>query len=53
MRKWMTTMMLGATLAIHAQTEVAQWNTPGAGNPIVPGYFADPTIRQFGDTFYL
>ncbi len=46
-------MMLGATLAIHAQTEVAQWNTPGAGNPIVPGYFADPTIRQFGDTFYL
>ena len=53
MRKWMTTMMLGATLAIHAQTEVAQWNAPGAGNPIVPGYFADPTIRQFGDTFYL
>ena len=49
----MTTMMLGATLAIHAQTEAAQWNTPGAGNPIVPGYFADPTIRQFGDTFYL
>ena len=53
MKKWMTTMMLGATLAIHAQTEAARWNTPGAGNPIVPGYFADPTIRQFGDTFYL
>lgn len=30
-----------------------QWNTPGAGNPIVPGYFADPTIRKFGDTFYI
>ena len=31
----------------------AQWNTPGAGNPIIPGYFADPTIRKFGDTYYL
>ena len=29
------------------------WNTPGAGNPIIPGYFADPTIRKFGDTYYL
>ena len=31
----------------------AQWNTPGAGNPLIPGYFADPTIRKFGDTYYL
>lgn len=31
----------------------AQWNTPGAGNPFIPGYFADPTIRKFGDTYYL
>ena len=29
------------------------WNTPGAGNPILPGYFADPTIKKFGDTYYL
>ena len=29
------------------------WNTPGAGNPFLPGYFADPTIRKFGDTYYL
>ena len=28
-------------------------NAPGAGNPILPGYFADPTIKQFGDTFYI
>jgi hypothetical protein len=27
--------------------------TPGNGNPIIPGYFADPTIRKFGDTFYI
>lgn len=31
----------------------ARWNTPGAGNPFIPGYFADPTIRKFGDTYYL
>lgn len=30
-----------------------KYNTPGAGNPIVPGYFADPTIQKFGDTYYL
>ena len=33
--------------------DAAKWNTPGAGNPIIPGYFADPTIRKFGDTWYL
>ncbi len=31
----------------------AAWNTPGNLNPFIPGYFADPTIRKFGDTYYL
>ncbi len=26
---------------------------PGNGNPIIPGYFADPTIKKFGDTYYI
>ncbi|WP_419033195.1 family 43 glycosylhydrolase [Dysgonomonas gadei] len=30
-----------------------KYNTPGAGNPIIPGYFADPTVRKFGDTYYI
>ncbi len=25
----------------------------GNGNPLLPGYFADPTIRKFGDTYYI
>jgi beta-xylosidase len=25
----------------------------GNGNPLFPGYFADPTIRKFGDTWYI
>lgn len=30
-----------------------QWYAPGNMNPFIPGYFADPTIRRFGDTYYL
>lgn len=29
------------------------WNAPNNANPFIPGYFADPTIRKFGDTYYL
>ena len=36
-----------------AQNGSPLWNTPGAGTPFIPGYFADPTIRKFGDTYYL
>ncbi|SDD71047.1 F5/8 type C domain-containing protein [Mucilaginibacter pineti] len=38
-------------LAALAQTQSAI--TPGNGNPLIPGYFADPTVRKFGDTFYI
>ena len=40
------------TTTVKEDTSV-KWNTPGAGNPLLPGYFADPTIRKFGDTFYI
>ena len=33
--------------------EGTAWNQPGNANPFIPGYFADPTIRKFGDTYYL
>ncbi|MCU4162370.1 family 43 glycosylhydrolase [Carboxylicivirga caseinilyticus] len=26
---------------------------PGNGNPLLPGYFADPTIKKFNDTYYI
>ena len=29
------------------------YDAPAAANPFIPGYFADPTIRKFGDTYYL
>ena len=28
-------------------------DAPGAMNPIIPGYFADPTVKKFGDTYYI
>ena len=45
------TATLSATSTFAQQS--AQWNTPAAGNPLLPGYFADPTIRKFGDTYYI
>ncbi|WP_413669018.1 family 43 glycosylhydrolase [Mucilaginibacter sp. Mucisp86] len=40
-----------AALTGYAQQESA--TAPGNGNPIIPGYFADPTVRKFGDTYYI
>lgn len=42
-----------ATIWLISGAQRASWNTPGAGNPLLPGYFADPTIRKFGDTYYI
>ncbi len=30
-----------------------RWDAPGAGNPILPGYFADPSILEHDGKFYL
>lgn len=29
------------------------FNSKGIFNPVIPGYFADPTLKKFGDTFYV
>jgi hypothetical protein len=50
MNRLLTVLLLSVwTVAAEAQP----WNAPGAANPFIPGYFADPTIRKFGDTYYL
>ncbi len=33
--------------------EDLKYNSPGAMNPFIPGYFADPTVKKFGDTYYV
>ena len=47
------TLLLLTAAGTQAQNSPAEWNTPGAGNPLLPGYFADPTIKKFGDTYYI
>ena len=51
MRKLSVIILLtGCLLSMAAQKA---HNAPSAGNPVIPGYFADPTIRKFSDTYYL
>ena len=45
-------ILLVFTATVFAQKDV-DVNTPGAGNPILPGWFADPTIKKFGDIYYI
>ena len=44
------TFLLTGTVFAFAQND---FNTPGTGNPVIPGYFADPTVKKFGDTYYM
>jgi beta-xylosidase len=49
MRKLLFVTMLGLSL-FTGKSLVGEDRT---GNPLVPGYFADPTIKKFGDTYYI
>lgn len=46
-------ILLGLLAYYAINGQEVRYNTQGAGNPIIPGYFADPTVRKFGDTYYI
>ena len=50
-RRLAIAVIVGWVLLASAQPMV--YKASSAGNPFIPGYFADPTIRKFGDTYYL
>lgn len=52
-RKLLTHATLLIICGYSLQSIAQAYNAPSAGNPVIPGYFADPTIRKFGDTYYL
>lgn len=52
MKKLLYTLLF-AGVSLNFQAQEVKWNTPGAGNPFIPGYFADPTIKKFGDIYYI
>ena len=43
-------LTLASFTCVAARADVAH-DVPGAMNPIIPGYFADPTVKKFGDTY--
>lgn len=46
--------LLVALSASRATPPAAErWDAPGAGNPILPGYFADPSLLAHAGKFYL
>ena len=49
------TILLITSFLIGVVSAFAQaaFNAPGTGNPVIPGYFAGPTIKKFGDTYYM
>lgn len=44
--------LLFSIVGSYAQEKV-NINMANAGNPVLPGYFADPTIKKFGDIYYI
>lgn len=52
MKKFLLSSLL-AFLCLGAKSQHTTFDAPGNLNPILPGYFADPTIRKFGDTYYI
>lgn len=46
-------MLAWTGVSSPAQAQDVAHNAPGAMNPVIPGYFADPTVKKFGDTYYI
>ncbi|MCX6345096.1 MAG: family 43 glycosylhydrolase [Armatimonadetes bacterium] len=55
MKRLALTFVLLTIIALIPISEAlaVSWNGQRAGNPVLPGYFADPCCRKFGDTYYL
>lgn len=50
--KFKQILLASCLIAGTASAQIA-YNALGAGNPLIPGYFADPTVKKFGDTYYM
>lgn len=54
MRRNLCLALIGLTwLACAVPAADTAFDAPGNFNPLVPGYFADPTLKRFGDLYYL
>lgn len=46
-------LLASASPSAYADAPDVAYDAPGAMNPVIPGYFADPTVKKFGDTYYV
>ncbi|KQM32678.1 family 43 glycosylhydrolase [Sphingomonas sp. Leaf10] len=46
-------VVLAAGLLVAAAAPAPRWDSPGAANPLLPGYFADPSIVRDGGRWYI
>jgi len=55
MKKKYIKLFILLRLCFTVQAAMAQYASEAMvhGNPIIPGYFADPTVKKFGDTYYI
>lgn len=55
MKNSLLSFLLFSVLSSFCESLIAQSKhlEKGNGNPIIPGYFADPTVKKFGDTYYI
>lgn len=53
MRRLITCLLFSIFLTGTFAQKNFNATSPGAGNPLLPGYFADPTIVKFGDIYYI
>ncbi|MDE5636392.1 MAG: family 43 glycosylhydrolase, partial [Muribaculaceae bacterium] len=54
MKKIITALMAASAITSYVAADNGMaYNEPGAMNPFIPGYFADPTVKKFGDTYYV
>lgn len=53
MKNFIKIALMISLFAPGAKAAEVGFDSPGALNPIIPGYFADPTLKKFGDTYYV
>lgn len=44
---------IAALMPLLASAHTTPHNAPGCMNPVIPGYFADPTVKQFDSNYYI
>jgi hypothetical protein len=53
MKKIFFLAFLAISIGAGSAQSLKKHEAPQALNPILPGYFADPTIKKIGDTYYI